>query len=253
MDAPSHLQDSVKQMKAHCPKCDGSRSCDIHGQARTSYHYDHGRGNETNGGADHWLLQCRGCEIVFYLQKEWSDQHEDVEYDSNGDYRLVPVYSFSTHPSPDSKIAPSWFPDIVITDWQLFRILSQVYTAVDAGSNILAAVGLRTALDRAIELVGIDPAWTFEEKLDALKVAGLVGDTELGILDVIIDAGSAAAHRGWEPGKADVLKLLRAVEAFLHRAFIVGTDAMSVKMNIPDKPKRKIPRSKKPKSGSPTA
>lgn len=236
-----------KSLKATCPTCNGERTCKNHGEATTTYHYDHGDGNETNGGALHRLLQCLGCETVFYQRKEWSDQHEDVEEAPDGTYEWVPIYTYSTYPEPDSQIRPKWFDDILAKDWQLYRILVEVYKALDHNSYILAAVGLRTALDRATEMVGIDPALTFEEKLDELIVMGLVGQNERAILDVIIDAGNAAAHRGWQPSEPNVLKLATAVEAFLHRAFIVGDDALSVKAGIPAKPKRKKPKTRKPK------
>jgi Domain of unknown function (DUF4145) len=113
-----------------------------------------------------------------------------------------------------------------------------MYVAYDHGANILTAVGMRTALDRATEVLGIDPAITFDEKLKELKDGGWIGSTEHDILDVITNAGNAAAHRGWSPSKEDVAKLLTAMEAFLHRAFIVGQDALAIRANIPEKPKR---------------
>ncbi len=232
----------LQLMKADCPFCNGKRSCSVHGRVETTYHYDHGRGNETNGGSTHSLLQCLGCEGVFYHEKSWSDQHEDVKTGPDGKDYWVPVYEYNVHPKPDSQLRPKWFDELSSKDWQLYRILVEVYSALDQGSNILAAVGLRTALDRATEKIGVDPAMTFAEKLDQMTALGLVGSTERAILEVIIDAGNAAAHRGWEPSRVSVLKLATAVEAFLHRAFIVGDDALSVQASIPEKPKRKAPR-----------
>ncbi|WP_145963307.1 hypothetical protein [Paracoccus mutanolyticus] len=75
----------------------------------------------------------------------------------------------SAHPSPASQTKPIWFDAIGKTDAQLQSILNEMYVAYDHGANILTAVGLRTALDRATEVIGIDPAMTFEEKLTELK------------------------------------------------------------------------------------
>jgi Domain of unknown function (DUF4145) len=63
---------------------------------------------------------------------------------------------------------------------------------------VLAAIGLRTAFDRASELLGIDPNKTFAGKLSQLVVDGHIGSTEKASLDVLTDAGGAAAHRGWK-------------------------------------------------------
>ena len=56
---------------------------------------------------------------------------------------------------------------------------------------------------------------------------------------MITDAGNAAAHRGWSPDETDATQLLDAMEVFLQRAFIVGQKALSIRNNIPAKPRRK--------------
>ncbi len=102
-----------------------------------------------------------------------------------------------------------------------------------------SAIGLRTALDRATEVLGVDPAITFAEKLDALVEGGWIGQTEKEILYVVTDAGNAAAHRGWAPDSHEIADLLTALSLFLQKAFIVGKKALSVKSTIPGKPKRR--------------
>lgn len=32
-----------KTMKAHCPRCDGERNCEVHGELDVSWHEDVGR------------------------------------------------------------------------------------------------------------------------------------------------------------------------------------------------------------------
>ena len=88
--------------------------------------------------------------------------------------------------------------------------------------------------------LGIDPAITFAEKLIALKAGGWIGDTEKDILEVVTDAGNAAAHRGWSPSGREVADLLVALELFLQKAFIVGKKALGIKARIPTKPKRSV-------------
>lgn len=199
-----------------------------------------------NGGVEHSLLECRGCETVFYLSDAWDSESMDYYYGPNGETMVEAERDKRTYPSPASQTKPIWFDAIGKTDAQLQSILNEMYVAYDHGANILTAVGLRTALDRATEVIGIDPAMTFEEKLTELKNGGWIGATEHDILDVITNAGNAAAHRGWSPSKEDVGKLLTAMEAFLHRAFIVGQDALAIKANIPPKPKRKKATKGKP-------
>lgn len=231
-------------VKAHCPHCDGERTCDVHGKIYVPWHWEDRQGHSVNGGVDHSLLQCRGCETVFYEHSSWNSEDIDYWYDENGDTQGEHPRTKTTYPKPESKTKPVWLDSIYKVDAQLRNILEEMYVAYDNQSYILASVGLRTALDRATEVLSIDPAISFEEKLDALVDGGWIGLTEREILDVVTNAGHAAAHRGWAPENHELTQLLSALELFLQKAFIVGKKALSLKTTIPAKPKRKQPRKK---------
>lgn len=230
----------LKTVKEHCPTCDAERACDVHVHVYKPWSWEDQEGRYSmNGGVDHSLLECRGCETVFFLKDSWNSEDLDQYYGPDGEEVSEPKRDKRTYPSPTGQTKPQWFDAIFGVDYQLYNIMNEMYMAYDNQGYILAAVGLRTALDRAIEVLGIDTEISFKEKLQALKVGGWVGATEHDILDVIMEAGNAAAHRGWSPTKKDAGKLLIAVEAFLHRAFIVGQDAIAIKAGIPPKQKRK--------------
>lgn len=175
---------------------------------------------------------------MFYLHDSWNDEDLDHWYGPNGETQTEAVRTKVTYPKPESAVRPLWLDAIGKIDSQLQAILNEMYVARDNEAYILTAVGLRTALDRGTEVLGIDPAKTFAEKLSDLQNGGWIGATEHDILEVITDAGNAAAHRGWSPDSKDVDQLLYAMEVFLQRAFIVGKKALSIKSAIPLKPKR---------------
>lgn len=232
----------AKIVKAHCPKCDGERNCVEHGTINKKWVWDDKyHGHSMNGGIDHSLLECLGCETVFYWTESWNSEELDHYYDAYGNEQVEAAKLIATYPKPEVKNKPLWFEAMQKKDAQLHNILKQMYVALDSQANILAAIALRTALDRATEVLGIDPAKTFEEKLDSLRDGGWIGQTERDILGVVTDAGNAAAHRGWEPDNKEVAQLVSSMEVFLHRAFIVGQDALGIKGNIPAKPRRLPP------------
>lgn len=240
---------SDKPIRAHCPTCDDQRSCDLHGATKTSWEWESEDGHHSvDGGGDHRLLQCRGCETVFYEKSTWNSEDWDHWYGPEGETLGRPSRTVTTYPKADSKTKPAWVSSVAKIDRQLGDILDETYVAYDNRSFILTSVGLRTALDRATEVLKIDAEKSFAQKLTDLQSGGWIGETERQVLEVVVDAGSAAAHRAWSPDAHEVAQLLSAMEIFLQKAFIVGTKALSLKATIPAKP----PRSKKAKVPSVT-
>ena len=230
---------TLPTLRAHCRECDGERVCDVHGATKTSWEWESAdKQHSMEGGADHTLLQCRGCEAVFYQKSAWDSEDVDQWYEPDGSVGCALSRTITSYPKPESKTKPAWVSNISRTDNQLGDILDETYVAYDNRSFILTSVGLRTALDRATEVLKIDASKTFAEKLTELEGSGWIGKTEKDILEVVIDAGNAAAHRGWSPGASEVAQLLSAMEVFLQKAFIVEKKALGLKSSIPAKPKR---------------
>lgn len=226
--------------KAHCPNCNGERACNVHGRTTQKWEWSDNLGGSVDGGTEHLLLECRGCETVFYARVDWNSEDMDYWTGDNGETHCEYARHEVTYPKPTSLVRPRWLDSLSNRDETLYAILNEMYLACDNSSFILAAIGLRTALDRATDKLGINPALTFDAKLQQLKTGGWIGETEYLILDVVTDAGNAAAHRGWQPDEQQVSQLVQAMEVFLQRAFIVGKQALSIKEKIPPKPKRAV-------------
>lgn len=226
--------------KAHCPTCDGERACNVHGKFSQEWsHTDPSGEHFMYGRMRHTLLECKGCETVFYHKVSSDSEHTDHEYNHNtGDWEEFQIETTTTFPKPETKTEPNWLGDIFYRDPQLYNILKQMYKALDNESYILSAIGLRTSLDRATEVLGIDPNLPFTGKLKALLDGGWIGSTEHDVLAVVTDAGNAAAHRAWSPGPKEIQLLTSSFEVFLQRAFIVGDRALSIKGSIPPKQKK---------------
>lgn len=226
-------------MKAHCPRCDGERVCDIHGKHDQPFEFGD-EGHHDRGQMDHRLLQCRGCETVFYWKSSWDTQSYDHHYNNvTGEEELQVDVRTQTYPFPEKKSArPDWVWALYRTDIVLSKIMDEVYQAADLRAFILASVGLRTALDRSAEILEIEPAISMIEKVSALLKGGWIGETESENLLVVAEAGNAAAHRGWSPEEEDFRPLLTTLEHFIERAILTGKSAQKVSSKIPAKPKR---------------
>lgn len=221
--------------RSHCPRCDGARVCDVHGALDVPWSSDDGE----RGSTDHRPLRCRGCETVFYWQSSWNTYSSIVRYNQLiGEEEEVPVFSIETYPPPPKHTRPDWSWSLNKTDEILAQIMGETYTAAEAESYVLASVGLRTALDRITELLGIDSSLPMVGKVGALRSGGWIGETEALTLDTVAEAGNAAAHRGWSPDEHDFRILLSTLEQFIQRALLSGRAALSVAPKVPPKQRR---------------
>lgn len=223
----------METTKAQCPRCNGERNCSVHGAVDEPWDWTDGR-NAANGQVDHRLLQCLGCETVFYWRSSWESEDWDVRVGSDGTQEHYHPVTVTTYPMPERAMKrPDWIWDLSGVDPKLATILAQTYDAADAGALILAAVGLRTALDRTTEFLKIDPGLSLEKKVEGLRNSGFVGETEASVLATVANAGNAAAHRGWSPGEAEYQKLLEGLEQFIRRTVISGHSILEIAARIP--------------------
>tara|TARA_R110002033_G_scaffold26757_5_gene61009 strand:- start:3151 stop:3519 length:369 start_codon:yes stop_codon:yes gene_type:complete len=117
--------------------------------------------------------------------------------------------------------------------------LNETYTAFEHNCHTLAAIGLRTALDRCVAAFDIDPAITFGEKLGKLLEDGWIGESEHDLLQVLIDAGNAATHQTWLPREENLTDLLAVLENFIQRNIVNGKRALEMTETIPKKQRRR--------------
>lgn len=220
--------DSPTRVKGHCPNCGSDRLADVVGHHRHRQARDHQGGPDWEPTIDYRILQCRGCEVPYFEQdKSWGDLHS---------------HELTYWPSPSKRKKPDWSSSMKMRlDAELSSLFDEIYRALNDDLRVLSAIGIRTAFDRATELVGIDPAKTFAEKLVELVEFGLIGGDEKVALNILTDAGSAAAHRGWKPELKELNTMMDVFEAFLHRTFILRLEAKSLQKKIPAKPQRRKP------------
>jgi len=74
--------------------------------------------------------------------------------------------------------------------------MTEIYAALHADSRSLALMGARTLVDMAI-LDKIGDAGSFQKKLELMEQKGFVARENRQFLSAALDAGNAAAHRGY--------------------------------------------------------
>lgn len=162
--------------------------------------------------------------------------HQENPYTGEWEQFIPPTVTY--WPSPVRRQSPHWLHQIGAFDTGLGDLMSDVYGALDADLRVPASIALRTVFDRSTELLGVDPAMTFQEKLNELLTQGKISGDEKAILETLTDAGNAAAHRGWRPSLGELDTMASIIESFLHRTFVLGDEAKKLKAGIPPKPKR---------------
>jgi Domain of unknown function (DUF4145) len=124
--------------------------------------------------------------------------------------------------------------------------LRELYGVLNNDLSMLAAIGIRTCFDIASELLKVDPALTFAEKLDALVDAKHIRQLDRQRLETAVEVGNATVHRGWKPKAGDLDKMATVLEDFVFDAFVqphrrkrLDEEAAKVRGTVPPKPTRK--------------
>ncbi len=190
------------------------------------YEWSHGEYESSISGRDEYrLLQCCGCDRV-YLQI--------ISYFSENN---PPNRRTIKHwPEPEKRPQPDWVIKLYSDDSTLYSLLAQTYQAYNLELSALAAVGMRAVFDRTAEELAIDPDLSFLDKLGELVRRGKIAEDEKGALDVLIDAGSAAIHRGWRPRSEQLDTMIEILESFVYRHLFIIKAAAKLRPTVPARP-----------------
>ncbi len=222
--------------EGHCPNC-GSNRAEVKVQTKDEHH-DH----DFDAVTEYSVLECRGCGQYYF--KSSSSNSEDYDYFENpetGEHEQFYRETVNYWPPAAKRRPPEWANEIGFEDRVLGSLFDDVYTALSNNLGVLAAIGMRTVFDRASELLKVDSGKTFQQKLDDLKTSGHITAKEVDVLATLIDAGSAAAHRGWQPRPKQLDAMMTILEAFLHRSFLLEEIGAELGKHVPKRNLRQKP------------
>jgi hypothetical protein len=176
------------------------------------------------------LIQCGGCGTISARRAAWEipDNYFEEFWPTRLRHRR-PVWlqglsepqlsPGSPFPS-DNPLAP------------LHNLIVQTYDAYNNNLLTLTAMGVRAVLDMAMNrLVG--DVGNFAQKLDACERNGHLSVSQKSHLNTVIEAGNAAAHRGFTPSEQDVTTLLQVMEHLIEAAFVHPQSVAGLGARVP--------------------
>jgi Domain of unknown function (DUF4145) len=221
----------VDVRRAPCPSCNREQRVDTLYERQDRWSDEDA---DIQGISEYYVFQCRGCENVFFSRSR-SNSEDVYEFtNDNGEYEREYPFTkdyFPQTPKHQPRHGLGFY--LQVNAPKMSSLLLETYRAVDAGLNTLAAIGTRTTFDSASEYLGIDTELSFSDKLEELRRSGKISGQQKGILEVLIDAGGAAAHRGWKPSDLELSTLLGILEDFIDNNFIKPLNVDRLKKNIP--------------------
>ena len=215
--------DSAKFEDGHCPECGGKRA-DI-----VCQHEERHEDPDFHESMYYSILECRGCG-EHYFKTCYMDSYD---YSMSEEHGYVINKREKYWPPSGIRKKPKWEGRLFHKDAVLRSLFNDVYVALDNNLGVLATIGMRTVFDRASELLGIDPEMPFAGKLASLEKDDRITGQEKSVLEVLVEAGSAAAHRGWSPEPRQLDAMMAILEGFIHRAFILPDLGVELGMQVP--------------------
>lgn len=224
------MSDNIRQETAniHCNECLRKTKHSVSYRKRHRTPMEPYDGYDLNSNIE-WITEntvfvCCGCESVKLRRMDWCSEWTSY---NEGNYEEVSFY-----PPPVSRRLLEWHKKLPS---EIQSLLNEIYTALHSDSRRLALMGARTVIDLFV-LDKIGDVGTFQKKIQALVDRGYLGSQQQNTLNVAIDAGNAAAHRGYNPS-SEVLNHVIDVIEHLVLSYVFEEESQSIKENIPKRNK----------------
>lgn len=179
-------------------------------------------------------LECGGCGTFAFRHRLWFS-----DFQVHGD---DPVYVDKYYPPRLDRPEPEWFAQLSDI---LQQVLGETYDSYYNDQRYLTAVGIRTSLDIAlVEIIG--DKGSFAMKLQEVTAQGFISKDESELLVTALEAGNAAAHRGFQPAREDLEVMVDILESLLYGLFIKSARNEELRSSARDVrgriPQRRPPR-----------
>jgi hypothetical protein len=223
-----------KQKIVHCNNCQGDRNQEIRKSVKVTE-----RGPDDESTDLFEILQCLGCKEVSFLRTSSSSDDFEIICNEEGNEEMYHPERLTYFPPAKWRKEPKWLHQLNnVQNQRLYKLISEVYTAVHADSLILACSGARIIVDHVINAT-VGGSGGFKEGLRLLQEKGYISPSEKEVLSAAVEAGHASTHRDWTADKSQLEIVIDIVENLVQRVFILPDLAEDLKKEIPPRSLRR--------------
>jgi hypothetical protein len=212
----------VKIIQAPCNEC--GRETDhvvLRAQTKSDQDEEYGAWWQTS----YRMIECRGCHFISLERSVTSSEWEEAETEY--------------FPPPISRRKPAWADDFIpLTPKGLDGLLTEVYSALHANNRRLGTMGARALLDMVM-IDKVQDVGRFDQKLDALESGAFISKKQRKFLEVALDAGNAASHRGHCPTAEELNLVMDIVESVIAQIYVLPVAAKQLRKSTPKRKRRK--------------
>jgi hypothetical protein len=156
----------------------------------------------------YFIVKCRDCKEFAFLKRAWFS--EDFPGDGPTETR---------YPHVSVRKKPSWLANKTDVPSGLVELLHEIYSALDVDAIALAAMGLRSLLERLmVHLVG--DQGTFDDKIGRMVLDEHIAGQLRPALQKVIAVGNATVHRAHKVSLQDLVVMLGLVESLLEQIYV---------------------------------
>lgn len=213
------------KVRAHCNECGGERNHSILHSETTSWS-DNDDG--TSGSETYEMLRCLGCDNIKlrYTSSFSEDENPTINY----------------FPPSIFRKQPEWLNELFANvagseEAFVYSLLLEIYSALQNNQPHLAAMGIRSLLER-IMIAKVGDRGTFSGNISEFEAKGFVSHIQRERLETILEAGHATIHRSFTPSDADLITLVNITESIVETVFLHEEQVARLRKRVPTRSKK---------------
>ena len=212
-------------IKAHCNECSGERNHEVLHTTKSSWSDDE---SGVSGGDKYEMIRCLGCEAVRLKHTNWFSEEDGVTV------RYYPPAIF--------RRQPDWFGELWLElcseDEFVEKLLKEIYVALQNNLPSLAAMGVRSLLEKVmVSKTGDNGSFTANKK--AFERLGYGSRVQCERLEAILEVGHAAIHRVFTPNRTEVVTLVDIAEHIIETVYLHESKVKELRKRVPPRAGKK--------------